>query len=367
MAGKIKADLYHDQQYLMTRHNNIQRDKMIRTGIIGFGLSGRVFHAPFISCLEGLELTAIASSRQSEIQTLYPDAFIGTAQDIIDSDRIDLVVITTPNNTHYTLAKQALLNNKHVVLEKPMVMNVEEGEELITLAKERNRLLSVYHNCRWNADFLTIQDVLRQNKIGQLHTWRSSFHRYKKSVRALWKAETDNGGILYDLGSHLVDQVLTLFGWPEKVWADIQTRYPENSACDYFNIRLYYPSLIVELNSDTRVTQSGPRYELHGHNGSYLKYGLDSQEQQLSSGMKPDHPDFGKDPVHGELFYSETEKTDIVPNHKGHQISFYQQLIASIHHGAPLPVTAEQGLDVIRLLKKLEQSSQKMATLSLMI
>lgn len=343
---------------------------MIRTGIIGFGLSGRVFHAPYLSHLKGMRLTTIASSRKAEIEHQYPDTSICTTAELIDNPNLDLVVITSPNDTHFPLAKQALLSGKHVVIEKPMVMDITEGEELIALAKQQNKLLTVYHNCRWNSDYLSIKKLLKDNRIGQPHTWKANFHRYKKTVRAPWKAQRDNGGILYDLGSHLVDQVISLYGWPENIWSDIRIRYPENNAYDYFTLRLYYPRLIVELNSDTRVTQAGPRYEIHGHNGSYLKFGLDSQEQQLSNGMPLDHIDFAVDPTPGNIYYPTITNPEIWPNEKGNHLSFYQQLEQAISsHGqennTPLPVTAEQGLNVIRLLKLLEQCNGKGITRTL--
>ena len=332
---------------------------MIRTGIIGYGLSGRAFHAPLIEFVEGLQLAAIASSRQEEIHQRYPEVQVCSAEELLASNSIDLVVITSPNNTHFDLAKQALNQGKHVVLEKPMVMSVEQGEQLITLAEQNNQILSVYHNRRWDSDSLTVKSLLQDNRLGSLHTFKAHFHNYKPTVRAKWKQSNDNGGTLYDLGAHLVDEALNLFGWPQQVSSDVRTRHLDHQVNDYFAIRLYYPGLIAELNCDMLTAYAGPRYELHGDKGSYLKSGIDVQEQQLVDGLTPADAGYGIDPDMGELFFPGNPQPEQINNLPGCYFRYYEQVVSAINNQTPAPVSAEQGLDVIRLLALCERYSGK--------
>lgn len=328
---------------------------MIKTGVIGYGLSGRAFHAPLIEFADGLELTAIASRQREEVNKRYPKVRVCTTDELIATSEIELVVITSPNHTHYSLAKRALENGKHVVLEKPMVMSVTEGEELIALAKSCNRLLSVYHNRRWDSDFLTIKTLLEGQSLGELHTYKAHFHRYQLQARVEWKTQKESGGTLYDLGSHLVDQALTLFGWPEKISSDLQTRHGRNKANDYFVIKLYYPGLIAELSCDMLTAHAGPKFELHGSQASYFKSGSDIQENQLKAGMSPDEEGYGLDSVAGELYLPESSHPELITHQAGCYSKYYEGVADAIANNAPLPVTAAQGLDVIRLLSLCEQ------------
>ncbi len=329
---------------------------MIRTGIVGYGLSGRVFHAPLIRFTDGLELKAIASSRQDEIHISYPSTSVCSTDELLTDNNIDLVVITSPNDTHFDLAAKALRHNKHVVIEKPMVLSIKEGKELISISEQNNRLLSVFHNRRWDSDFLTIQQLLSDKKLGELHTYKAHFHRYQQTVRAKWKLQKENGGVLFDLGSHLIDQALVLFGWPDQISSDIRNRRSE-TYCDYFQIKLYYPNLIVELSCDSLIPHSGPRYELHGDQASYFKSQTDVQEKQLSDGVTPEDKQFGMDPVAGELFLPNTQSPELIVNSRGCYQTYYQQLEKAIRNQHTLPVTARQGLGVIHLLWQLEQCS----------
>ena len=332
---------------------------MIKTGIVGYGLSGRAFHAPLVEFVENLELTAIASSQRQEVNKRYPDVRVCTCDELIADDCIELIIITSPNHTHFALAWQALEQGKHVVLEKPMVMSVKEGEELIALAKSCERHLSVYHNRRWDSDFLTIQTLLEGNSLGKLHTYKAHFHKYQLQARVQWKTREESGGTLYDLGSHLIDQALRLFGWPQRISSDLQTRHRDNKANDYFVIKLYYPGLIAELSCDMLIPHAGPKFELHGDIASYFKSGSDVQEKQLKEGMSPDEEGYGLDSVAGELYLPESEHPELITHQAGCYSRYYEQLAQAIIDGSPLPVTAEQGLDVIRLLSLCEQYAGK--------
>ncbi|AMM50358.1 oxidoreductase [Rufibacter sp. DG15C] len=344
---------------------------MIRVGLIGYGMAGQVFHAPFVEAVDGLELTRIRESREENIRLAndrYPKAAVtANVQDILQDDDIDLVIVAVPNSAHYSLAKEALLAGKHVVVEKPFTVSSAEAEELIELAKSQGKVLTVYHNRRWDSDFRTIQKLVQQNLLGTLVEYRAHFDRFRNAVRAnTWKEEEAPGtGILYDLGSHLIDQALTLFGMPKAIWADIRSQREGSQIPDKFETVLFYDKLKVVLTAGMLVREPGPRYILHGDKGSFFKHGLDVQEEALKQGLFPKAlpTTWGVEPEHlwGQL------NTDIhglhfigkVESETGDYRGFYDNVEQAIIGEAELAVKPEQARDVIRIIELAMQSSEE--------
>ncbi|MBO8163421.1 MAG: oxidoreductase [Brevibacillus sp.] len=340
--------------------------KKVQVGLIGYGLSGKVFHAPVIQSVEGLELKTVVSSSPQKVHADYPSMeVVGSVEELCRDDQIDLVVVATPNTTHYPFAKQALLAGKHVVVEKPFVNSVAEGEELIELAESRKRLLSVYHNRRWDNDFLTLKQILHAGMLGEVHTYVSHYDRYRPGVRDRWREQTLPGsGVLYDLGSHLIDQALHLFGCPRTVWGDVFPQRPGARVDDYFHLVLGYDSgLRVHLNAGSIVKQTGPRFQVHGTKGSFFKYGLDPQEEALRQGKKPGSPGWGEDE---ERHYADVTveagkltvrgKVETIP---GAYQAYYEGIYHAIVEAQPVPVPAAEALHTIRVIEMAVKSSRE--------
>ncbi|GAA4313607.1 oxidoreductase [Nibribacter koreensis] len=344
---------------------------MIRVGLIGYGMAGQVFHAPFVDAVDGLELTRIRESRDENIRLAndrYPKAVVtSNVQDIFNDDNIDLVIVAVPNSAHYSLAKEALLAGKHVVVEKPFTVTSAEADELIDLSKAQGKMLTVYHNRRWDSDFKTIQKLVKQELLGNLVEYRAHFDRFRNAIRPnTWKEEAVPGTtILYDLGSHLIDQALTLFGMPKAVFADIRTQREGSQIPDKFETVLFYDKLKVVLTAGMLVREPGPRYILHGDKGSFLKHGLDVQEEALKQGLFPkDLPTtWGVEPEHlwGQL---NTNMQGLhfmgkVESETGDYRGFYENVKQAILGEAALEVKPEQARDVIRIIELAMQSSEE--------
>lgn len=269
----------------------------IRTGIIGYGLSGRVFHAPFIDVVDGFELAAISTRNSAGIELIrqrYPSTQIAAdAAEIINDPSIDLVIITSPNTVHFKQGKEALLAGKHVVIEKPFTNTVAEADELIALSRKKGKILTAYHNRRFVSDTKTVKKVLISGLIGDVVDYETHFDRYRDEPRptGYWREETLPGsGIFYDLGSHLIDQALHFFGLPQAVTAHIKSQRSWAKTDDYFDVKLHYPTLTATLKSTMLAKSPGPTFQIHGTKGSYVKYGLDVQEENLNKGMIPIRP-----------------------------------------------------------------------------
>lgn len=341
----------------------------IHVGLVGYGMAGAVFHAPLIASTPGLMLDTIVSSQPEKVHQDFPTiAVVPTLEHLLAQPEITLVVIATPNEVHYDLAKQALTAGKHVVVEKPFVLHVSQGEELMRLARQQQVVLSVFHNCRWNNDFLTIRRLLQQGLLGELATYEAHYDRYRPLVRNRWRERAEPGaGILYDLGSHLIDQALCLFGLPQAIWADVQTQRINAQADDYFHLVLSYPRLRVILHAGSLVRASGPRFQLHGSAGSFLKSGFDSQAEALLAGKHPGDPGWGEDPAEqygtittniGNLTIEGSIKT--LP---GCYEVFYQGIVEAILSGKPAPVTVQEATNTIRVIEAAWQSQQEHRTI----
>lgn len=345
----------------------------IRTGIIGFGMAGKVFHAPFIDTLPGFELSKVSTSRQAvadEIRKLYPaTTVVPDAQAIIGDDAIDLVIIGTPNTEHLPLAKAALLAGKHVIVEKPFTVTSAEADVLIALAQQQQRILTVHHNRRWVADYKTVRKVIASGLLGRLATYEARYDRFRPALRPnAWREEnTPGAGILYDLGAHLIDQALQLFGLPESVTAEVRIQRPGGKVDDFFELRLHYPDLHVSLHAGMLVRKPGPFFNLHGDRGSFVKTGMDVQEEVLKAGGTPANtPDWGAEPEHlqGQILteYEGLVLNGTIQSEKGSFQDFFINVQQAIRGEAALAVTPEQARDTIRIIELALQSSREKRT-----
>ena len=280
----------------------------LRLALLGYGFAGKTFHAPLIRNTPGLELDAVASSRPAAVLAELPASrpFADFAQVLADP-AIDAVVIATPNDTHAAIAEAALLAGKHVVVDKPLTLTLAHARRLGKLAEECGRVLSVFHNRRWDSDFLALQEVLGAGLIGRPTHVESRFDRFRPTVRERWREKAESGGgVWFDLGPHLVDQALQLFGLPLRLGGSIAHLRDAAQADDWFQILLDYGRLQVTLSSSMLVAGGIPRLAAHGTRGSWIKHGLDAQEDQLRAGMLPGEAGWGVDPQAAVLFSQET-------------------------------------------------------------
>ncbi|WP_238395806.1 oxidoreductase [Pontibacter pudoricolor] len=347
----------------------------INVGLLGFGMSGRLFHAPFISNVAGLNLQKIKASRPESIalaRQRYPETMIvETVEAIFEDEMIDLVVIATANPTHYSLAKAALLAGKHVLVDKPFTVSSSEADALITLAKEKQKVLSVYQNRRWDSDFKTVKKVLEANLLGKLIEYEAHFDRFRGELKKdTWKEENLPGaGILYDLGAHLIDQALVLFGEPQQVYADIKTQRTGSQVPDYFEVVLFYGNLKAILKAGMLVRETGPHFMLHGTKGSFIKYGMDVQESDLKAGSFPTAvaTNWGREPE--ELWGTlNTELNGLHFNGKiesetGDYTGLYQNVYNAIVGREEFEVKPEQARNTIRIIELAMQSSREKRTI----
>ena len=348
--------------------------KIIKTGIIGFGVGGNTFHAPIIDTTAGLQISKIRARKESEVNLAkqrYPHASItDNADDIINDPDIDLIVIATPNDSHHSLAKQALLANKNVVVDKPFTITTADADDLIKIAKQQNKILSVHHNRRYDSDFRTIEKLLKANVLGRLVEFESHYDRFRNYLKpGAWREKDEPGaGILYDLGSHLIDQPLVLFGFPNAITADIRVQREGTKATDNFELILHYPDLKVTLKAGMLVSQPLPRYILLGDKGSFVKYGLDVQEVALKAGLTPHTKnDWGIEPesVWGNLV---TEINGVnfsgkIQSEVGDYRGYYANVRDAITNNAPLDVTAEHARNIIRVIELAIQSNDEKRTI----
>ncbi|HEY4933069.1 MAG TPA: oxidoreductase [Terriglobales bacterium] len=339
---------------------------MIDVGLVGFGFAGRTFHAPVIAAVEGLHLAAILQRHGSEAQQAYPDArLVRSLDELLAIDTIRLVVIATPNTTHFDLAKQCLLAGRDVVIDKPFATTYAEAAELVQIASEQGRLLSVYQNRRWDGDFVTLQRLVADGKLGRVVLFESHFDRFRPHLKAnAWRERPEPGsGVLFDLGPHLIDQAMVLFGEPESISADLRIEREGASVDDAFDVVLHYPRMRVLLRAGMLVSTPTPRFVVQGTQGGYVKYGLDPQEDALKRGETPAGEFWGYEAPErwGTLLEAQGDSfaTDKLPTAPGDYHQYYQNVRDAILGDVPLAVTAEQGLGVMRALEMAQESSRQ--------
>jgi len=335
-------------------------------------MSGSMFHAPFIRIVPELDLRFIVERTKNLSKEKYPDVrILRSFDELIATPEIALVVVNTPDVTHYEYTKKALLAGKHVVVEKPFVFKVEEGEELIRLAAEKSLLLCVFQSRRWDGDFLTVQKILQSGVLGRVVEFSSSYQRYRNFIQKdTWKENADSRvGITYNLGSHMVDQAVVLFGMPEAVYADIDILRTGGRVDDYYHIQLIYPDkLKVSLRAGYLVMEETPRYYVHGTTGSFVKYGIDPQEEQLKAGVLPalDDSKWGKEDeaTWGTLhtLVNDMRYRGKVESVQGNYARFYHEVVDALRTGTPPSTAASNVIGVIRILDAaMESASQKKA------
>lgn len=343
----------------------------IKVGVLGYGLSGSVFHAPLLAVLDEYHISKVMTSRTEEVKQDFPDAeVVHELEEMTNDPAIELVIVTTPSGLHYEHAMACIQAGKHVVMEKPMTATAEEGEKLKQAAVEKGVLLSVYHNRRWDNDFLTIKKLIADGSLEDINTYQVSYDRYSPEVQARWREKEGVAtGTLYDLGSHIIDQTLHLFGMPKAVTANVMTQRENAGAVDYFHLIMDYGKLQAILYGGSIVPANGPRYQIHGQHSSFIKYGIDAQEDALRAGSKPEDDSWGADDpaLYGQLttIHGENKKTETIPSVNGSYLTYYRKIADSIREGAVLPVTAEEGIDVIRIIEAAMKSNDEKRTIML--
>ncbi|HOX82383.1 MAG TPA: Gfo/Idh/MocA family oxidoreductase [Chryseolinea sp.] len=346
--------------------------KPIQTALLSYGMSGEVFHAPLLAAHSGFKLAKIWQRKSASSQARYPVVeIVKSFEEILADKSIELVVVNTPNETHFEYSRQALMAGKHVVVEKPYTNSVEEGIRLIDLAKKQNVMLSVFQNRRWDGGFMTVREIIQSNVLGKIVELEMHYDRYRNYIAAnTWKEEPSVGsGILYNLGSHMLDQVIQLFGMPNSINAKIGIQRPEGKVPDFYDLRLDFDDLNVIVKSSYLVREAGPQYILHGINGSFLKYGLDPQEEALKEGKIPKGINWGKEPESfwgklntqlGALHYEGKVETLA-----GNYLSYYQNVYEVIREHKDLVVKPEQALQVIQLIEAAIKSNEERRSIDL--
>lgn len=337
--------------------------KKIRTALLSYGMSGEVFHAPLLEAHGGFEIVSILQRYMAK-PVRHQYRVVGDYREILNDASVELVVVNTPNDSHFIYATEALNAGKHVIVEKPFTVTSNEADQLISLARKNNRLLTVFQNRRWDADFLTVRSVLEKNLLGKLVECEIHYDRFRNYIEAnTWKEEAKPGtGILYNLGSHLLDQAHVLFGMPAFIDARMGIQRPGGSVDDFFDIRMEYEGFFVILKSSYLVREQGPRFTLHGTEGSFVKSGIDPQEQDLKDKKIPGSKGWGSEPqtAWGKLNTTIEGKHhdglfETVP---GNYLAFYENVYHALQDGRDLIVKPDQARDVIRLIEACQESNR---------
>ncbi len=336
--------------------------KIFGVGLASYGMSGLVFHGPLLHVHPGFNVVSVLERSKNNSSKLLPDSeIVRTYDELLNDDRIDLVIVNLPDPFHYDMTREALLAGKNVIVEKPFVKSSSKGQELIDLANEKGLLLSVFQNRRWDGDFLTIQKIIKEGTLGRLVDYESHFDRYRNMIQEnTWKEESGAGSTIYNLGSHIIDQVIVLFGKPDYVYGDIRIMRDGGQVDDAFTLLLGYDGIRVTLNSSYLVKEPGPRYYLHGTLGSYLKYGIDPQEDDLKLGKLPTGDAWGTEPE-SEWGIIHTEKTGAPEKYEtlpGNYGDYYEDIYQSLATGKKPSVTADQANLVIRVIEAALESNK---------
>jgi predicted dehydrogenase len=341
----------------------------VRFGVIGFGLAGRVFHSAVIDATPGIELAGIVQRSGDDAQKAYPNVPLYRSLDAMLQDAsLQVIVVATPNDTHVPMAEQCLRAGRHVVIDKPVAVSSTEAAALMAVARETGRRVFVYHNRRWDGDFLTVQQLLKTDRLGTLRTFESHFDRFRPTPKpGAWREALGHGnGILLDLGSHLADQALVLFGIPEAVWGDVRSERAGSAVDDAFDLRLYYPDLTVWLRSSSLSAVPAVRFLAQGTRGSYRKDNLDPQEDALRSGDLFQSKPWGMDPESSwgaitSLDANGTTRHTRVPTLPGDYRGFYANVRDTLLEKAEQAITLKDAWRTLRLLEWARESSEKRA------
>ena len=332
---------------------------MPNVGLVGFGFAGKVFHAPVIRAVDGLRLTTIVQ-RHGPPDPRYPDVEFVHSVDEMLTRKIDLVVVATPNTSHHPIAKQCLLAGRHVVVDKPFTPTLAEALDLVQIAKQQRRIVTVYQDRRYTGDFATVQQVVSEGTLGRVVLFESHFDRFRPERKPnAWREETLPGsGVWFDIGPHLFDQALLLFGAPDAIGADIRIERADVVVDDAFDVTLYYRHARAVLRASMLAAPAGPTWIVHGMKGSFIKYGMDPQEAALKEGRTPDEPDWDSElpELYGKLITPDATRT--VPTLRSSFARYYENVRDAMLGTAELAVTPEWSLDVMRGLHLAVESNR---------
>jgi predicted dehydrogenase len=340
----------------------------IRTALLGYGYVGRTFHAPLIRAVPGLALTLIGSSRPAaEVHETSPDtAVISDPFVAATASEVDLVVIATPNDSHALLAEAALNAGKHVVVDKPFTVSLGEARQVVKTAERAGVLLSVFQNRRWDSDFLTVQAALASGRLGTLVQYESRIDRYRPVVQDRWRERPGPGaGLWFDLGSHLVDQTLRLFGLPDSLTLHVARQRRADTASDWFHAVLTYPKLHAILSAGVLVSGGSARFTLHGTEASLVKAGVDVQEAQLRAGVMPGDLDWGIDLDAATFIEGATGESDLIAATDGDYRRYYEAVRDAIHGRGPNPVSPAEAIALMAAIAAGEESAATSRSLPL--
>ncbi len=342
----------------------------IRAGVVGFGLAGQIFHAAVINETPGLEVASIVERSGSSAAAKYPQARVVKSLDEMLADpSVQLCVVATPNNSHLSLTEQCLRAKRHVVVDKPLTLSSADALTLARLARENNVVLSAFHNRRWDGDFQTVASLLASGRMGEPLLFESHFDRFRMEPKpGAWReTEEAGGGILFDLGPHLIDQALALFGDPTTLWADVRITRPDAVVDDTFDIELTYEdsprkqqrTLRVWLRSTMAAASPGARFTLHGTKGSFEKWGLDPQEAALKDGARYGQDGFGEESSKSwGVFTAPGGSPETVPTMPGDYRKYYENVRDAIEGRAKLTVGVEEAWCVARITEMARESSR---------
>ncbi|MBL4598414.1 MAG: Gfo/Idh/MocA family oxidoreductase [Rhizobiaceae bacterium] len=336
----------------------------LRVGIVGYGFAGKVFHAPLLKPA-GVELAAISSSDPTKVHADFPDLKVhANIQELCADTNIDLVVLASPASFHAEQALEVLAAGKHVVVDKPFAASVDEVDAIIAAAKKAGRIVTCFQNRRWDSDFLTLRQLIESGELGEINSYRAHFEFSRPNVGSVWQeTATPAVGIHYDLGHHLIDQMLVLFGLPDWIEGDILTQRENSQIKDVFHARMAKGNTRIDLFAAYYVPDSTTRYAIHGTKASYMKSFMDCQEDQLIAGLTAADDTYGKEPQ--ERWATVTTHDDDnpatrqVPSIPGSYHQFYIELQKAITNGTPVPVPVEETRNTLRVIEAMMESSQK--------
>jgi scyllo-inositol 2-dehydrogenase (NADP+) len=349
-------------------------DERLRVALIGYGLAGEAFHAPLIAATAGLELAGVVTAdpdRRARVADRYPQARLLSSPDEIWADpaQVDLVVISSPNRTHVPLALRAVEAGVPVVVEKPLATRVVDAARLKDAAAARGVPVAVFQNRRWDGDFLTLSDLLTHEVLGSVHRFESRFERWRPDVSRAWRESPDPedaGGVLYDLGSHLVDQALVLFGPVESVYAELRNvRAGARVDDDAFLALVHRSGTVSHLWASLVAAGPAPRLRVLGSAGSFVKFGLDVQERRLRQGMDPGSADWGSEAEeHWGRLYADVESRTVATT-PGRYPRFYELVADALLRGGPMPVEIEDAIATLRVIEAAQASSRQHTVIAL--
>jgi predicted dehydrogenase len=326
--------------------------------LIGYGYAGKTFHAPLIQSVAGLQLTIVGSSKRETVLADLPGVVVcSNMEEVATHPQVDLLVVASPNESHYPLAAAALHAGKNVVVDKPFTIKLADARALVQLAEERGRLLSVFHNRRWDSEVLATKAIVESGALGDISHFETHIDRFRPQVRQRWREQSGPGaGLWFDLGPHLIDQTVQLFGLPETINASFAVLRKGGETDDWAHVQLNYKSLRVILHTSLLVSVGGPRSVLHGTLGSWAKFGADVQEKQLVAGIRPGSPGFGEDPDPGILYEGATGQQRKIPAPAVNQADYYVGIRNALWGNQPNPVPPEQASAVMSMLDTSFQS-----------